>query len=207
MKVSSITTTLQKLIKKILPLAVGAMALIGCQSPSKKIQDYCEGECKSQVEYEKVTKTQSGLDSLVYRDIFNATSLANDSTAIADFNKIANKTKSYYTSFDFLNATKEASISAKEYSEINKNCGDKLIYDCEKFLYTKFFKDNDLIPQVSDKLEKAYMFLAPRAGWYYDETIGLINKEKVTTNILNISSIDENGKQKNIINIDKIEYK
>ena len=208
MKVSSITTALQKPAKRLLPLAIGAMALAGCQSPlNNKIQVYCEGEGKSQIEYEKITKTQSGLDSLVYRDIFNATNLANDSTAIADFNKIANKTRSYYTSFEFLNATKEANISAKEYSEISKNGGNRLIYDCEKFLYTKFFKDNGLMPQVSDKLEKAYMFLKPLNNKSYDETMGRLNKERTERNILNISSIDENGARKNIVNISVTENK
>ena len=50
MKVSSIATTLQKPVRRILPFVAGAMALVGCQSSSKKIEDYCLETGKTQKE-------------------------------------------------------------------------------------------------------------------------------------------------------------
>ena len=83
-------------LKTFLPMSVaGAMSLTSCFTVNDAIDKYCEDNNKSANEYyelynlpNSVVKT-SKLDSLAYRDIFNTTHLAKDSSAVADFNKIA----------------------------------------------------------------------------------------------------------------------
>ena len=177
MKVSSITTTLQKPIKKILPLAVSAMTLVGCQPVSTKIRDYCINEGKTQVEYKKFEPTQRVLDSLVYRDIFNSTTLAKDSVAIAEFNEIAKEPDK--DTWDTRNKNLlDSGISAKDYNNMHLTDGKRFVYEYDKYMYTKFFKEQCLIPQVADRLEKAYDFLAPHMAYTYYETLAQCPHQK-----------------------------
>ena len=205
MKVSSITTTLQKPIKKILPLAVGTMALVGCQSNSAKIRDYCFETGKTQKEYELVAKSQRGLDSLVYRDIFNGTTLAEDSLAIAEFNKTVSKNK--YIDETYFNSLKNE-VSMKDYEKIKDHSGyARRQYEADKYMYTKFFQEQGLMPQVADKLEKAYNFLAPHGAYRYYDTLGKCSHDKVEHNVLTITKTAADGMQKNIVKITATESK
>ena len=206
MKVSSITTTLQKPIKKILPLAAGFAALVGCQSVPSKIKEYCINEGKTQVEYQKIEESQRALDSLVYRDIFNTTTLAKDSVAIAEFNKIAKSVQG--DDWDSrIKKLLESGISAKDYNDMYTGNGNRFVYEYDRYMYTMFFEDKGLMRQVADKLEQAYKFLAPHIGYTYNETLANCPQEKIERNLVKITKTDDDGVQKNIVNVTVTENK
>lgn len=205
MKVSSITTTLQKPVRRILPFVAGAMALVGCQSSSRKIEDYCLETGKTQKEYEMVVKSQRGLDSLVYRDIFNGTTLANDSLVLAEFKKTVSKNKSIDKNyFNYL----KNEVSMRDYQKIHDHLNpNRVQYEADKYMYTKFFQEQGLMPQVADKLEKAYNFLAPHGAYRYYDTLGKCSHDKVEHNVLTITKTAADGMQKNIVKITATESK
>ena len=206
MKVSAITTTLQKPAKKILPFVAGAITLVGCQSVSTKIRDYCINEEKTQVEYKKIEPTQRALDSLVYRDIFNSTTLAKDSVAIAEFNEIAKKPDK--DAWDARHKKLlDSGISAKDYNNMYLTDSKRFVYDYDKYMYTKFFQEHGLMPQVVDRLEKAYNFLAPHMAYTYYETLAQFLHQKTERNLVNITCTGTDGIEKNIININVRENK
>ena len=199
MKVSSITTTLQKPAKRILPFVAGAMALVGCQDNYTKIKDYCLETGKTQKEFEMVEKSQRGLDSLIYRDIFNGTTLAKDSTALVEFNKTVSKNKSIDKDY-FNNLKNEASI--RDYQNIHEHSNPvRRQYEADKYMYTKFFQEQGLMPQVADKLVKAYDFLAPHMAYTYYDTFGSCSHDKAKINILTITKTDACGLEQNIVKI------
>ena len=156
MNISAIKTTIQAPIKKMFPFALGAMALVGCTGPIGKIKDYCEEFDKPAVEYIECVnkcngtcspKDQAILDSLVYRDLLNGTSLANDSSTISEFNKIAatnSYTRNGYSADFEANLLKEG-ITTKEFNYIRfQNKPTRRQFEADKFLYGKLFKEKGL---------------------------------------------------------------
>jgi len=175
MKISAVKTTIQKPIKKVLPYALSAMALVGCNGPIGKIKDYCEEFDKPAVEYIECVnkcngtcspKDQAILDSLVYRDLLNGTSLANDSSTISEFNKIAatnSYTRNGYYSADFeANLLKEG-ITTKEFNYIrSQNKPTRRQFEADKFLYGKLFKEKGLMTkEFNARFRALSLFLDP----------------------------------------------
>ncbi|MBE7703621.1 MAG: hypothetical protein E7Z89_06180 [Cyanobacteria bacterium SIG28] len=175
MKISAVKTTIQKPIKKVLPYALSAMALVGCTGPIGKIKDYCEEFDKPAVEYIECVnkcngtcspKDQAILDSLVYRDLLNGTSLANDSSTISEFNKIAatnSYTRNGYYSADFeANLLKEG-ITTKEFNYIrSQNKPTRRQFEADKFLYGKLFKEKGLMTkEFNARFRALSLFLDP----------------------------------------------
>ena len=85
-----------------LPLIASTMCLTGCFSSSEKLHDYMaqkEYPMKTLDSVLNATKRddfvkeaivrQSTVDAMAYRDLFYSTELAKDSSAVAEFNKIA----------------------------------------------------------------------------------------------------------------------
>lgn len=165
--------------KKLFPfVAAGLMTLTSCATIQQiKTREYCLGTGRSQAEYEEVmsklgdTKAdnQARLDSLAYRDIFNGTRLANDSAAVADFNKIY---QNRYTTENFANFLKENNIDVENYEYImhSKISDAKKQFEADYFLYNKFFEKHGLYSlDMKDKIERAAFFLYPPHQYYYDE--------------------------------------
>lgn len=83
-------------LKTFMPLAAaGMLSLSSCETVNDRAQKYMSETNRTQLELEELTQgenegtVQSRLDSLAYRDIFNSTQAAKDSTHVAEFNKIA----------------------------------------------------------------------------------------------------------------------
>ena len=109
------------------------------------------------------TDRQLYMDSVAYRDIFNATHKANDSTAVADFNKIASEMKaglreevtprSRYTTIDPESLKKnlgKLDITLGDYNKIMKEThgGDYPIilqYKADSIAYRNFFQRHNLL--------------------------------------------------------------
>ena len=85
-------------------VAAATMLFAGCFDTGKKLHDYMSERGNLQIELDSVldaTKRhnesqeavvrQSTVDSMAYRDLFNTTQFAKDSSAVAEFNKIAAK--------------------------------------------------------------------------------------------------------------------
>lgn len=172
MNVSSIKTTLQKPIRKMLPYALSAMTLVGClPQPSSKIKAYCEEFNKPAIEYKECVnkckgnyspKDQAVLDSLVYRDLLNESNLANDSSTIAEFNRIA-ATNRYedYSKFE-ANLLKEG-LSTKEFNNILAEATPAgRQFESDKVLYARLFKEKGLMTkEFNAKFRALSSFLDP----------------------------------------------
>ena len=155
MNISAIKTTVQKPLRKLLPFALGTLALASCTQPIGKIKEYCEEYDKSAVEYKECIdrcvglyspNDQAILDSLVYRDLLNTTELAKDSSTIAEFNRICatNKYSSNNSSNFEENLLKEG-ISAKEFNYIrSKSEPAARQFEADKVLFGKLFKEKGL---------------------------------------------------------------
>ena len=169
---------MKTLFKPILPVAVGLLTLSACSNVNERAKKYLAD--KPYAEYAAITEdhsttlTQSKLDSIAYRDIFNGTQAAKDSALVAEFNEIANKTRGY-SDKDFC-YDKECAIqrcliaqgiSTKEYDEVtNKysfnNNGTRMAnitqHYADDWAYRKFFEKagimDDKITAKCDEVSK-----------------------------------------------------
>ena len=174
MKISAIKTAIQKPARRVLPYAIGAMALVGCTHPTNKINDYCRQTDKTIKQYreyvnrkENISGFQAVLDSLVYRDLLNNSELANDSSAIAEFNRISTGSR-YRSSLeggmkDFDKFLVESELSTKEYQYIMKrNLPENRQFYADKVLFKKFFTEKGLMTEnFAKKFEHVSTFLKP----------------------------------------------
>ena len=174
MKVSAIKTTIQKPARRLLPYAIGAMALVGCTHPINKINDYCRQTDKTIKQYNECVNRnedfcgfQAVLDSLVYRDLLNNSELANDSSAIAEFNRISTSSR-YRSSLeggmkDFDKFLVESELSTKDYQYImDRNLPENRQYYADKYLFKKFFTEKGLMTKdFAKKFEHVSTFLKP----------------------------------------------
>lgn len=140
----------------------------------KPAKEYLQMEKGWRNEKMRYADIQSSLDSVAYKDIFNGTKAAKDSSKVAEFNKIAAKMKvdknikTYEEAFKNLDnktlnmgiTTKEHKMNLKEYNnyEYKKSVG-RFIYNhidnskvlqCRQFkadsiAYNKFFKKHNLL--------------------------------------------------------------
>ena len=191
MKVSAIKTVIQKPAKKILPYAIGAMALVGCTNPVNKINDYCRETDKTIKQYkecvsrnEKIYGYQAILDSLVYRDLLNNSELANDSSAIAEFNRISTSSR-YRSSLeggmkDFDKFLVESELSTKDYQYImDRNLPENRQFYADKFLFKKFFTEKGLMTEdFAKKFEHVSTFLKPSSLWSAGEIAYIAKQSK-----------------------------
>lgn len=119
------------------------------------------------------TDRQLYMDSVAYRDIFEATQKANDSAVVADFNKIAANMKAdiertptmrgvYYT-ID-ANSLKEKlgkMVALKEYNKIINEADNtiKLQYKVDSVAYRRFFEKHNLL---NDSVAKKIVAVAKK---------------------------------------------
>lgn len=85
-------------LKTLMPLtAAGMLSLASCETAHDRARNYMTETNRTQKELDEITNNadaqtvQYKLDSLAYRDIFNSTQAAKDSTCVAEFNKVAAK--------------------------------------------------------------------------------------------------------------------
>jgi hypothetical protein len=173
-KITSVTP------KKLFPVVAAGLILTGCATIQQyKTKEYCLGTNRTETEYWDImnkmgsTKAdqQARLDSLAFRDIFNGTQLANDSAAIADFNKIYQNRLYTENCEKFL---KENDISMEDYDYIinSKQNDAKRQFEADYFLYNKFFEQKGLKTQeVNDKIERTAFYLYPPHHFYYYEEV------------------------------------
>ena len=185
MKVSTIKTAIQKPIKKVLPYVLGAMTIMSCQTDSQKLKDYCGATDKSQKEYvtlktrfkensnnKKIVANQALLDSLVYRDLFNQTHLANDSASVAEFNKIARTYKA--ENINFYNELLNTGITVDDFERVRKKRHEglnDLQYKADKYLFGNFFTKKGLMgdEKFAKKFETLSLFLSPATAYRMDD--------------------------------------
>lgn len=158
-------------LKTFLPMSVvGAMALASCESAAvdEYVRTYCKQNDKSAAEYYELQNLpnriikMSKLDSTAYRDIFNTTQLAKDSSAVAEFNKIASEYRFVDESFKRVQEfQKQKSIDAgmSMYEHFNLNSYKGLAirqYLLDRYAYNKFFKEKGLMNDdgVQEKVNK-----------------------------------------------------
>lgn len=145
-------------------IVVGTTALFGSScsnvgnstSVEKRAKEYMQD--KPRIQYEEAINhyntpflNQSKLDSVAYRDVFNTTPAAKDSSAIAEFNKIA---KENLASSDiYQNKALARVTSVKEYDNIMTNVNKinvstrktYLQYVTDSIAYRKFFEKHNLL--------------------------------------------------------------
>ena len=160
--------------KNLLPLAAAGLISLttSCSSVTDRAKRYMAKNNHTQANYNLITESgksriiQSKLDSVAYRDIFMGTKAAEDSTAVAEFNKIAAKMR---VSEDLpvdeaMNAVEnklvEEGISAKEWQYIDNIISEPLLltskstilqYSADNWAYRNFFKK---IGILDDELNK-----------------------------------------------------
>lgn len=156
----------------VLPIiAAGALGLSSCQSQYSKAKEYCYHNNKTQKEFVELFSsdkyTQAKLDSMVYRDLFNQTYMANDSTAVAEFNKIA--TEYNVKKKTFISDIVENDISMKVYDQIlaasNPSTRQFIV---DKYAYGNFFEKQGLMNgDLANKFEIFSKFLSPKMNYTY----------------------------------------
>lgn len=127
-------------LKTFFPAAAGLFALTSCNAVDDRAKNYMQETNHTQKELNAITENsyddvekQSMLDSAAYRDIFNSTQAAKDSSKIADFNKIAagmrakdRKSGDYWSRFyDINDKLVNAGITIKDFDRIDEtdtNC-------------------------------------------------------------------------------------
>lgn len=162
------------MIKKMLGvIAIGSCALTGCKldpNLNERTKEYMMD--KPIKEYEQVIEgfnsryhsnnvTQSKLDSVAFRDVFNGTNAAKDSSKVAEFNKIASVNRASYV----IDNLKKTGVSTREFDEIRKEA-DKLSWSPKKvgdpyhehiqfktdsIQYRKFFEKHNLLNEKTLK--------------------------------------------------------
>ena len=144
-------------------LAVGTMALSSCyNTPTSNMKKYMMETNRTQAELNQLTKglssnnvkdltvAQSRLDSMAYRDLFNTTSAAKDSTKVANFNKIAARYRADFdqnTSFYEYGQNMDTKydkpiLSIKELEDIKSKTKEQTVSDDIKLYYLQHFADD-----------------------------------------------------------------
>lgn len=172
-------------LKTFMPAAAaGLLTLSACDSVKDRAADYMAD--RSYSEYLEVTSgnnltfVQSKLDSVAYRDIFNGTKAAKDSTLVAEFNKIAASTRGYdskvpdvwqrkeYIKKNIVNqgiTTRE--LKAIEDKDDRLDDGDetrinKFQHFADDWAYRKFFKEKGLMtPELAKKCDEVPKKIRP----------------------------------------------
>ena len=156
------------MIKRVLgAIAITSCALTGCKfDPNirERAQEYMQ--YKPIKEYEQVITglysryhspsiTQSKLDSVAFRDVFNGTNAVKDSSKVAEFNKIASVNRAS----NVIDDLKKTGVSVKEFHEIRKEAdniasslkkvGDPfhehMQFKTDSIQYRKFFEKHNLL--------------------------------------------------------------
>ncbi len=145
--------------RAMMPITAATMlALAACSSPAGRARDYMQD--KTYEEYKYIAsngdcKTQSKLDSLAFRDVFNGTQAAQDSAMAAEFNKIASTYRRGVNGSSFSNATPTVkNFPLKITSKINRAddwTWARGQYLADEYAYWKFFKDNGLFDEETKK--------------------------------------------------------
>lgn len=164
-------------LKTFLPMSVaGAMSLTSCFSVNDAIDVYCQDNNKTANEYyelynlpNSVVKT-SRLDSLAYRDIFNTTQLAKDSSAVANFNKIAAE---YRAPKNVVGSRPVKEFQRQKAIEVGMTLNEYKAMDAcarpqvrqhflDKYGYQKFFETNGIwdgnVKAMCDNYSKTLMY-------------------------------------------------
>ena len=142
-------------LKTFMPIAAaGMLSLASCETVQDRAKDYMSGTNRTQKELEELTNNtnaqtiQYKLDSLAYRDIFNSTQAAKDSTCAAEFNKVAAKMRPETNGgmWDDIYAVDDKlireGISIKEFNEIKEK--DSWLKDDRKRVNTSQHYADDL---------------------------------------------------------------
>ena len=193
MNISAIKTTIQNPLKRVFPLALGALTLVSCQSSIGRIKDYCwqfdksAKDCTSYINSAGAaspSNKQAVLDSLVYRDLLNNSVLAKDSSAVAEFNKISTNSR-YRSSLEggnevFDKFLVESNISTKDYQDImNRNSPVNRQFYADKYLFKKFFTEKGLMTEdFAKNFEMVSKFLRPITLWEAGEIAHIIKPSK-----------------------------
>ena len=174
MKISAIKTAIRKPARRILPYAIGALALTSCTNRETQIIGYCNLTNRNAKEYlESIDKkvyragAQAVLDSLVYRDLFNSSMLAKDSSAITEFNNIS--TTYRYNSAspakidEFNKKIASSGLSPDNCKQITlKLLPENRQFVADKFLFKKFFTEKGVMNEdFASKFERISAFLNP----------------------------------------------
>lgn len=164
-------------LKTFLPMSVvGAMSLTSCFSVDDAIDVYCQDNNKSAKEYYELRGLPTGftktakLDSLAYRDIFNTTQLANDSSVVADFNKIAAEYRPPKNTIaprqvkDFQRQKSvDIGMTLSEHKHLN-SCSSPQVRQhlLDKYAYQNFFEANgiwdDNVKAMCDNYSKTILY-------------------------------------------------
>lgn len=178
--------------KFVLPLiAAGTMCLAGCNFsteqklhdhmlikayPKKTLDSILDATKRDDIVKEAVVR-QSTVDSMAYRELFNATELVNDSVAVAEFNQIARKASLENVEkpegWDFktyrdhtVNTAIKDGITVKEAEALDKSLCPETLYQTEsayaaklqsiadKYFYENYFKGYNLFD--NKKFEKEF---------------------------------------------------
>jgi len=160
------------MLKKMLGIiAMGSCALTSCdpnfpQRTAEYMKDKPIKEFDLVIDgyndrYEGSRTLQSKLDSVAFRDVFNGTNAAKDSSKVAEFNKIAsiNRTGSV------INTLKGTGISTREFHDIRKEAEnmswspkkigevfkEQLQFKTDSIQYRKFFEKHNLLDKKTLK--------------------------------------------------------
>ena len=157
-------------------VAAGLVTLTSCNSVDDRARKYMANHTYS--EFLEVTKnssatlTQSKLDSVAYRDIFEGTKAAKDSVLIAEFNKIASNMRGYNPDDvsrarcnKIIECLTAKNITTKDMNDIidkSTKCGEIAVIALQHYgddwAYRDFFKKagimNDSIAAKCDKVSK-----------------------------------------------------
>ena len=160
-------------IKAIMPIfAAGLLTLTACSSVKKRAKNYLSENNHTLRTYNEVISAdniQSKLDSVAYRDVFNSTKAAKDSTLNAEFNKIATKMRGTGIGWErFVDINKRLEnegIKIKDFDKINLTDSsidndmvriNKRQHYADDWAYRKFFTKigimNDSIAKICDKI-------------------------------------------------------
>ena len=151
-------------------LTGASIALAGCDSTFAKASKYMREHNYTQKEYEEMlyknsqypkdlqnVVMQSTLDSMVYRDLLNATQLVGDSSIVADFNALAGRTN--VSNINIKEGTfnpndkriskmlKDEGVTISEYESVMNGEALESVrqHNADRLLYSKFFKKYGLI--------------------------------------------------------------
>lgn len=168
-------------LKTFAPItAAGLLTLSSCLSddPAERAKEYLAD--RPYTEYEAITKdygadyTQSKLDSIAYRDVFESTQAAKDSALVEEFNKIAGNMREYkptesywYIPGKIRKSAIKQGIKTKELEEIDNKLSlldsqvrmsTKTQHYADDWAYRKFFSEagimNDTIAKKCDEVSR-----------------------------------------------------
>ena len=118
-------------------MAAGILSACQGGSVAKKTEAYFQD--KPQLEYQEFVndcknrklnkcQAQGKLDSLAYRDLFNATEAVNKSEVVKEFNEIAKNSASVQNVKDLFDHLSATNISRAEYLKVIENSTEEMMY-------------------------------------------------------------------------------